>query len=146
MRIIYLARSLPDTQKIAQKIKKLFQQKQIPKILLISGELGAGKTTFIRFLIKAYGLRTRVASPTFILWQTFMKNGLKLHHLDLYRLENIQELFKLNFWQALKARRSIFLIEWGEKILEYLQKRKINYGHLVIIPIKKRERLFDLHL
>lgn len=146
MRKIYLARSLRDTQKIAQKIKNLFQQGKIPKILLISGELGAGKTTFIRFLIKAYGLKVRVASPTFILWQTFIANDSKLHHLDLYRLENVQELLKLDFQKELKDQKSIFLVEWGEKMLEYLQKRQIKFSHLVIIRLNKRQRFFDLHL
>lgn len=146
MRKIYLARSLRDTQKIAQKIKNLFQQGKIPKILLISGELGAGKTTFIRFLIKAYGLKVRVASPTFILWQTLITNDSKLHHLDLYRLENVQELLKLDFQKELKDQKSIFLVEWGEKMLEYLQKRQIKFSHLVIIRLNKRQRFFDLHL
>jgi len=145
MRLIYFASSLKDTQKFASKVKNLLLKKKINPIILISGELGSGKTTFIRFLIKAFGLKVKVMSPTFVLWQSFRYKNFILNHLDLYRLDSLKDIIQLLPLKNLKKENQIFLIEWGEKLIKYFEKKKIKYSHLAIIRLKGKKRLFDLH-
>lgn len=146
MREIYFVSSLKDVKKIASEVKSWFFNKKLTNILLISGELGAGKTTFIRYLFRSFGVRGRISSPTFILWQSFSKDNLFLHHLDLYRLNDIREILKLDLPLYLQKENHFFCIEWGEKMVQYLQKRKIKYSHLLIIKINQKKRIFDFYL
>lgn len=58
-------------------------------VVLIDGELGAGKTTFVRGVCRGLGITDRVTSPTFTIGQTYGGDGLRVSHLDLYRIEEI---------------------------------------------------------
>jgi len=146
MRLIYFTHSLKDTQKFAQRVKNLFLQKKIKNILLISGELGAGKTTFIRYLLRAFGVKKRISSPTFILWQTYQADKKFLNHLDLYRLDSVEPLLKMGLFEKMHKKDHLFLVEWGERMIKYLNKKHLPFSHLIIIRLGKRKRIFDLSL
>lgn len=92
-------------------------------ILAFSGELGAGKTTFIQGL--AFGLRIRykITSPTFILMRSYGN----FKHLDLYRLEGDikKQVEELGLFDLIKTKKNIIAIEWGEKIKDILPKETI---------------------
>jgi len=82
-----------------------------PLVIYLEGPLGAGKTTFVRALLKAMGYPGRVKSPTYGLLERYESGDLTLLHLDLYRIEDPGELEYLAL-RDLYSDRAIFLIEW----------------------------------
>jgi tRNA threonylcarbamoyladenosine biosynthesis protein TsaE len=83
-------------------------------VVYLRGELGAGKTTFARALLRAMGVGERVKSPTYSLLERYMVNGRDAFHLDLYRIADAGELEWLGL-DELDAPGTIVLIEWPER-------------------------------
>jgi tRNA threonylcarbamoyladenosine biosynthesis protein TsaE len=83
-------------------------------VVALTGELGAGKTCFIRGLARGLGARTGVTSPTFVLINEY-RGRLSVHHVDLYRLESFTEVMDLGI-PELMAGDGVTLIEWADKL------------------------------
>ena len=83
-------------------------------VLFLQGNLGAGKTTFVRGFLKALGHRASVKSPTFTIVETYRLTAGLVFHFDLYRIESPEELEWLGINEYF-FRESIVLIEWAEK-------------------------------
>ena len=82
--------------------------------IYLAGELGAGKTTFARALLGALGVDGRVKSPTYSLIESYVANGLAIHHLDLYRIAAADEVEWLGL-RDLAVGQYLWLIEWPER-------------------------------
>lgn len=95
---------------------ELAKQLVPPQLVLLQGELGAGKTTLVKGIAEGFGAAKRedVTSPTFTLVHEYRSPDLTLYHIDLYRIETLRELDTLAI-DDLRDTRSILLIEWGEK-------------------------------
>ena len=108
-----ITKSSEETQKFAED----FAQKLKPgTVLLLIGELGAGKTTFVQGLAKGLGITERPNSPTFVVINEYQGNQ-RLVHIDLYRLENPDEISDLGLEEYF-ASDAIVVIEWGERLGE----------------------------
>jgi tRNA threonylcarbamoyladenosine biosynthesis protein TsaE len=92
--------------------------------LLFYGDLGAGKTTFIRAMIQTLAGVQHVPSPTFTLVQTYDAHGLTLWHFDLYRLEKPEDLYELGFEDALTD--GVAFIEWPEHAKDLLPRAALQ--------------------
>lgn len=114
--------SAQETQAIAKK----FANKLHPgDIVLLYGNLGAGKTTFTQGLAKGLGITRRIISPTFILMRTYeMANAKTFYHVDLYRLEKDKEIEGIGFIEKIGIKDSIIVIEWPEKLQGYVPKKR----------------------
>lgn len=109
--------SIEDLTKVANKLLQFAGER---KIMTFSGEIGAGKTTFIQQLCAQLGVKESVTSPTFALANVYMtaENG-EIYHLDLYRLKNKQEALDIGIEEYLYEDRYCF-IEWPEVISDLL--------------------------
>ena len=112
---------LRDINKVAEIIVK--ELKDI-KILLLFGELGAGKTTLTKHIIKTLGGDSdEVTSPTFNLQHIYNTKYHRIYHFDLYRIKSLEELFNLGIEEALN--NGLLIFEWGELVEKYF-----NYNYL----------------
>tara|TARA_B100000029_G_C17269896_1_gene849436 strand:+ start:135 stop:614 length:480 start_codon:yes stop_codon:yes gene_type:complete len=107
-----------DTQSISQKISNYLSKGDI---VFLYGEIGVGKTTFIRYLINYFQAKfniseTEIPSPTFNIINEYKVNDLIIYHYDLYRIKDELELKNLGLFENRKE--SIILIEWPEIIKE----------------------------
>ena len=88
-----------------------------PKLVLLRGDLGAGKTTLVKGIVAALRAADSeaVTSPTFTLVHEYAGRNVRIFHLDLYRLETEAELEGIGLWEIADARNSLVLVEWGER-------------------------------
>ena len=91
-------------------------------IILLQGELGAGKTTMSKGIAKGLGITDEIVSPTFTLMNVY-ENG-KLVHIDTYRLENADGLLEIGVEDYLGQADTITIVEWPEKIQELIKDKK----------------------
>ena len=117
--------SAGETEEAGQRFGKNLKAGDIG---LLTGELGAGKTTFVLGVSKALEVKSRVISPTFVLVRKHKgKVGdrkINLYHIDLYRLEDTREIKNIGLDDIFSDESGIFLIEWGEKH----ENLKANWG------------------
>lgn len=104
-----------ETQRVGQLLGQLLQSGDV---LLVSGELGAGKTTFIQGLALGIGIQARVTSPTFTIIHEY-PGSLPLHHIDAYRLEDAREIAELGLEEYFYG-DGITAVEWAERIADWI--------------------------
>lgn len=90
---------------------------QKPLIVSLSGELGAGKTTLVRYLLGFLGIENQVSSPTYVLENQYQSKDFKISHWDFYRLRNDSAIeIRSEIEQRINEKFSLILIEWLENI------------------------------
>ena len=93
-------------------------------IIVLSGDLGCGKTKFTEGILKYFGLDDEISSPTFTIVNEYDAKDVKLFHFDLYRLEDIDEFYAIGGEEYLQ--NGICIFEWGEMIESILPKGYIK--------------------
>ena len=88
-------------------------------LINLEGNLGAGKTTFVRGLIQELGFDEFIKSPTFTIVESYESENLKVFHFDLYRIEDDRELQAIGVEDYLSEENAITLVEWPEKSKRY---------------------------
>ena len=111
-----------------------------PSLIWIEGEVGAGKTTFIKSLIRALRKKLgatasdkEVSSPTFSVHNIYDLGAFNFHHFDFYRLKSESDLESIGFWESLNELNSMVCIEWPQKLLEI---EALSGRQLVLIKIE----------
>jgi tRNA threonylcarbamoyladenosine biosynthesis protein TsaE len=104
-------------------------------VVVLSGELGAGKTTFVQGFFAGAGIKKRALSPTFVIMRRYRlaprKRFSHIFHIDAYRLKNAEQLSSLAFDEMLADPQNLILVEWGERIKSALPKsaRWLQFRH-----------------
>lgn len=146
---------LPDTEATKKLGHCLAHQLQPYDILLLKGNLGAGKTTLIQGLGEALGIEDSIVSPTFTLINEYTEGKIPLYHIDLYRLDP-QQINDLNleiYWQGIEVEPGITAIEWSEllpnlpfKYIEIILEIDLELGRKAIINYHNYKSYFSLKL
>lgn len=93
-------------------------------VVVLSGELGAGKTKFTEGFLKYFGLDNEISSPTFSIVNEYKKDDLNIYHFDVYRLEDVDEFYAIGGEEYFSS--GICIIEWGEIIEDALPQNCIR--------------------
>jgi tRNA threonylcarbamoyladenosine biosynthesis protein TsaE len=118
--------------------RKLATELNPPLLILLRGDLGAGKTTLVKGIAEGFGAASAddVTSPTFTLVHEYRGPRAALYHIDLYRVDTERELETLGL-DDLTGPASILLIEWGEKFPRFVQERNVE---IVLERVGENER------
>lgn len=111
-----------DTQRLANALAKTNPAGS----LWLSGDLGVGKTTFTRYLLRALGHTGAVKSPTYTLVEPYNIKGKLVYHADLYRLNDPEELDFIGFFEYFDEPNSLIIIEWASRAETVLPKPDIT--------------------
>jgi tRNA threonylcarbamoyladenosine biosynthesis protein TsaE len=108
--------------------RELAKQLAPPKLVLLRGDLGAGKTTMVKGIAAAFDAAEQedVTSPTFTLIHEYRGPKVTVYHIDLYRIETERELATLGIDELLRDDRSLVVIEWGEKFPRFVRERDVE--------------------
>ncbi len=106
----FVCKTLEDTYALAQKLACTLKGGEI---ILLTGDLGAGKTAFTKGLAAALGVKEVVTSPTFTFMKSY-KGRLTLHHYDMYRVTDASELYELGLEEYLGDKEGVCAIEWNK--------------------------------
>ena len=106
--------------------------KQLSKndIVVLTGELGSGKTKFTQGVLRYFGLEKEISSPTFTIVNEYDAKHFSIYHFDLYRLNNIDEFYEMGGDEYL-TKGGVCILEWGEMIEPMLNK---NYYKITFLP------------
>ena len=115
-------------KEIASKIDKV-------GVIVLNGELGAGKTKFTEGFLSYFGLENEISSPTFTIVNEYKNENTNIYHFDVYRLEDIDEFYAIGGEEYFS--KGICIIEWGKIIEEALPE------HYIKIDIQKDEENFE---
>ena len=121
-----------ETKKVARQIA---ENLGTSGIIVLNGELGAGKTKFTEGFLSYFGLENEISSPTFTIVNEYKNEKVNIYHFDVYRLSDIDEFYAIGGEEYFS--KGICIIEWGEIIEEVLPK------HYIKINIKKDENDFE---
>ncbi len=121
----FKSKSEEDTKKFA---KKFASQLKNNEIIVLSGDLGSGKTKFTEGILSYFGLENEISSPTFTIVNEYKKENINIFHFDVYRLEDSTEFYEIGGEEYFE--KGICIIEWGEVIQDLIPRNytKINFS------------------
>jgi tRNA threonylcarbamoyladenosine biosynthesis protein TsaE len=111
-----------DTQGVGAAIAPLLR---ISDVLILTGELGAGKTTLVRGIASGLGAAEHVASPTFTLVREYVTGRVPVAHVDVFRLDRVQDVVDLGL-DELEGGACVLIVEWGDAVEELLPDDRLR--------------------
>ena len=117
----FISHSEEDTISFANEFASKLNSNSI---IVLSGDLGSGKTKFTEGILKHFGLEDEISSPTFTIVNEYDANNQKIYHFDLYRLSDIDEFYAIGGEEYLQ--NGICIFEWGEMIEDILPNSYIK--------------------
>ena len=139
----YISKSEEDTINFAKNFAKNLK---VGDIIVLSGELGSGKTKFVQGILENFGMANEISSPTFTIVNEYNSPTINIYHFDVYRLEDSDEFYAIGGDEYFS--QGICIIEWGEMIENILPKPytkitfsknndDVNYRELKIEKIER---------
>lgn len=112
------------------------------KVIVLNGNLGSGKTFFIKKVLIEFGIKY-VSSPSFAIVNEY-ESSIKVYHFDFYRLTKINELLDIGWQDYLNEKESVIFIEWGELLAKALPEKRIEI-YISILGDSKRKFDFKIN-
>jgi tRNA threonylcarbamoyladenosine biosynthesis protein TsaE len=120
-----ICKTLDDTKELAEKFAKLVEDKG--SFVSLYGEIGAGKTAFVKLVADALGVQERVTSPSFVILNEYHSAQIPIYHFDLYRLENEGVKTILDELSEYSQGKILTFVEWAE-----FSQGEIPFNHIQI--------------
>ena len=145
----FISNSEEDTMNFAKNLASYLKKGDV---IVLSGELGCGKTKFTEGILKYFGLEEEISSPTFTIVNEYHKDENNIYHFDVYRLSDVEEFYEIGGEEYFSD--GICIIEWGEIVEEALPKEYLkikfskteendNIRNIEIIPYGKRFKVLN---
>lgn len=131
----YTSKCVEDTLELAQNIES---EKFPGMVICLNGDLGCGKTVFVKGFAHALGLEENITSPTFTIVKEYVSGEMPLYHMDVYRIEDNEEFGVEDYFN----KDGVCIIEWSELINDRLPKERLDITFKVINE-NTRVLLFD---
>ena len=127
----FISKSEKDTIEFAEKFAEKLNKNSI---IILSGDLGSGKTKFTQGILKYFGLEKEISSPTFTIVNEYKSQSINIYHFDLYRLADIDEFYAIGGEEYFS--NGICIFEWGEMIEPIIPANyiKINFSRDLANP------------
>lgn len=135
----FLSCGVADTEALAARIAEGLRGGEV---IVLAGELGAGKTAFTKGLAKALGVSEPVVSPTFTMAKEYRGRSLKLFHFDLYRIEDAEELYELGLDEYF-ADDAVTVIEWNKLDFDDFDGKIIEISIDYVSPERRLFRISE---
>lgn len=113
----FISHNENETKEIASKLASKLDRGDI---IVLSGDLGSGKTKFTEGILSYFGLENEISSPTFTIVNEYISENINIYHFDVYRLSDVDEFYAIGGEEYFS--KGICIIEWGEIIEEILPK------------------------
>ena len=113
----FISNSEQDTMNFAKKLASYLKKGDV---IVLSGELGCGKTKFTEGILKYFGLENEISSPTFTIVNEYHRDENNIYHFDVYRLSDVEEFYAVGGEEYFT--NGICILEWGEIVEEALPK------------------------
>lgn len=134
----FISKSEQDTINFAENFASQLHKKDI---VVLSGDLGSGKTKFVQGVLKHFGLENEISSPTFTIVNEYNADICPIYHFDVYRLADIDEFYAMGGEEYFE--NGICLIEWGEIIEDALPS---NYIKITFSKGKENDEYRELNI
>lgn len=118
----YISQSCEETEKIAYNFALTLSGGEI---ITLDGDLGAGKTAFVRGLAKGLGVTDIVCSPTFTIVNEYRHGNIPLFHFDVYRIETSDEMYDIG-WEDYISQNAVVVVEWARNISDIFENGVIS--------------------
>ena len=122
----YTSRNETDTIELAQNIES---EKFPNMVICLDGELGSGKTVFVKGFAQALGISDNITSPTFNLVKEYETGELPLYHMDMYRAEDNVESIGIEEYYN---KNGVTIIEWAEMVEDYLPEERLDVKFIIV--------------
>jgi tRNA threonylcarbamoyladenosine biosynthesis protein TsaE len=133
LNISFVTESYKDTFNLGLSFAKgRIEQLKNEKVFFLYGELGSGKTTFVRGFCSNFGLENYVSSPSFTIVNEYNSNNVSIAHIDLYRIKSKEELEETGIFEIITSYSySYIFVEWPEILSDFITKNvvKITFGY-----------------
>lgn len=134
----FFSKNEEDTKSFAKALASHLKKQDV---IVLTGDLGSGKTKFAEGILSYFGLENEISSPTFTIVNEYQKDDVNIYHFDVYRLEDSSEFYEIGGEEYFE--NGICLIEWGELIEDALPK---NYIHITFSKDDKDENIRILNI
>ena len=137
----YIVNTMEETKELACWFAKTLKNGDV---VLLNGDLGAGKTTFTQFVLENLGVDEPVSSPSFTIMKSYKTEKFNFYHFDMYRIEDESETYEIGFEDYIQNNpRDIVFIEWSERVLNLLDKTNCKTITIERIDENKRKVRID---
>ncbi len=132
-----------ETEEIGSLVAEDILYGKAPRFVAMRGDLGSGKTTFMKGFARSLGIKDNISSPTFTIFKKYKtEKGFFFYHFDAYRIADKEELIVLGFSDIVSDNDNVLAVEWSENVEDLLPKKRVDIS-FSFIGEEERELIIE---